>query len=100
MIAGAAVEGSSTAAWPSGWAASFHVADSDVKWLNHPGGSLEAALKLTLLADLAFPLLGICSVKIQALIYTKLYANINNSLVHNYQVNPHAVKKDKQTVKP
>lgn len=59
------------------------MADSDVKWLNHPGGSLEAALKLTLLGGLAFPLLGVCSVKIQALIYTKLHANINNSLVHH-----------------
>lgn len=76
------------------------MADSDVKWLNHAGGSLEAALKLTLLGGLAFPLLGVCSVKIQALIYTKLHANINNSLVHHVQVNPHAMKKDKQTVKP
>lgn len=76
------------------------MADSDVKWLNHPGGSLEAALKLTLPGGLAFPLLGICSVKIQALIYTNVYANISNSLVHDYRVNPHAVKKDKQTVKP
>lgn len=58
------------------------------------------ALKLTLLGGLAFPLRGICSVKIQALIYTKVYANINNNLVHDYQVNPHAMKKDKQTVKP